>query len=172
MTCGRCRTRPLHQRARGFTLIEAMLVVTLVAIIAAIAIPNYRDYIVRSNRSAARQVLVEAAQYLERNYTASGCYNFVDTLACLDQTGSATVQPSMLLRAPSEGRQTYVVTWAYSNSGTQYTLTATPCGVAGNCPSGAETGFLDPTCGSLILRHTGLREVSISGANVATCWQR
>jgi type IV pilus assembly protein PilE len=53
---------PLTRQARGFTLIEAMIVGALVASIAAIAIPNYREYIIRSNRSVAWQVLVEAAQ--------------------------------------------------------------------------------------------------------------
>ena len=146
-----------------------MLVVTLVAIIAAIAIPNYRDYIVRSNRSAARQVLVEAAQYLERNYTAAGCYNFADTASCIAQSGSATVQPSTLLRAPSEGRQTYAVGWTYTNSGQAYTLAAMPCAVAGNCPSAAETTFSDSTCGVLTLTQTGLRGAS---GTLTTCWQR
>jgi type IV pilus assembly protein PilE len=110
----------------GFTLIEMMIVVALVAIIAVIAIPSYQDYILRSKRAAARQVLMEAAQYLERNYTVAGCYNFANTPACLAQSGSATVQPSTLLRAPSEGRPNYAVAWSLTNSGQAYTLTATP----------------------------------------------
>jgi type IV pilus assembly protein PilE len=154
--------------AAGFTLIEAMIVVALVAIILAIAIPNYRDYIIRSNRSAARQVLVEAAQYLERVHTFSGCYNFADTASCIAGSGSATVVPSTLQRAPSDGRATYRVSWAVA-SGT-YTLTATPCASA-DCSSlsGADTTFQDPTCGALTLTQTGARGAS---GSVATCWQR
>jgi type IV pilus assembly protein PilE len=154
----------------GFTLVEVMIVVAVVAILAAIAIPSYQDYITRSKRAAARQVLMEASQYLERNYTTAGCYDFANTPACLARSGSATVQPSTLLRAPSEGRISYSVVWTFSNSGQAYALTATPCGVTGaGCPSGAETSFSDPGCGVLTLDQTGLR--GASGA-IATCWQR
>jgi type IV pilus assembly protein PilE len=78
VTSGRGRLSTPLRGARGFTLIEALIVVALVAIVAAIAIPNYREYILRSKRSAARQVLMEAGQYLERNYTTAGCYDFAD----------------------------------------------------------------------------------------------
>lgn len=164
--------KPRHRRpgrAGGFTLMEVLVVVTLVGIILALAIPSYQDYIVRSKRAAARQVLMEASQYLERNYTAAGCYDFADTPSCLARSGSATVQPGTLLRAPSEGRASYVVTWTLTNSGQAYTLTATPCAAAGTCPAGGEATFTDPNCGALTITQTGLRGAS---GTVATCWQR
>lgn len=154
---------------RGLTLIELMIVVAVAAIIAAIAVPSYQEYVVRSKRSAARQVLMEAAQYLERNYTAAGCYNYADTPSCRAQSGVETLKPSTLVRAPSEGKQSYVVSWAYANSGQEFTLTATPCGDAGSCPAGSDATFKDPTCGALTLTQTGLRGAS---GDVATCWQR
>jgi type IV pilus assembly protein PilE len=154
--------------ARGFTIVEAMVVVGLVAIIAMIALPNYLDYIVRTKRAIARQVLTEGAQYLERNFTLAGCYDYANATSCAAGSGSSTVQPSTLLRAPSEGRASYLVSWTLASG--SYTLTATPCAqTGGTCPSGAETTFTDATCGALTLTQTGLRGAS---GSVSACWQR
>lgn len=157
-------------RPDGFTLIEAMVVLAIAAILAAAAIPTYAEYVVRAKRAAARGVLLEAAQFLERNFTAAGCYDFTDVASCLARSGPPTDRPPALLRAPSEGRQSYAVVWALGNNGLTYTLTATPCGAAGaGCPAGAETDFADARCGALTLAQTGLRG---AGGSAAACWQR
>jgi len=168
MTAGRGRQtiRPLRT-AGGFSLMEVMIVIVLMAVLAAVAIPNYQDYVLRSKRAAARQVLMEAAQYLERNYTTAGCYDYADQKSCLAASGTSTMQPSTLLRAPSDGRASYLVDWVLASG--SYTLSAIPCGNAGTCPAGSEVIFKDPACGTLTLTHTGLRGAS---GNITTCWQR
>lgn len=55
----------------GFTLIEVMVVVAIIGILAAIAYPNYTDYVLRSNRTAATACLTEMAQLMERHYSAN-----------------------------------------------------------------------------------------------------
>lgn len=49
------------QQSRGFTLIEMMIVVVIVGILAAIAIPNYQQYIRRSHRTAAQAEMMDIA---------------------------------------------------------------------------------------------------------------
>jgi type IV pilus assembly protein PilE len=158
--------------AAGFTLVEVLVVVTVLALLAAVAIPSYQNYVVRSKRALARQVLVEGAQYLERVYTAAGCYDFADAAACAARSGTAVVIPTTLTRAPIDGRMSHSVTWSFSASGQNFTLTAIPCGAGGSCPAGSETSYTDSACGSLSLTHTGQRGASAAGADVGTCWQR
>ena len=56
-------------RQRGMTLIELMIVVVIVAILSAIAIPSYRSYVLRVNRTDAKAALTTAASFMERCFT-------------------------------------------------------------------------------------------------------
>jgi len=160
-------------RSSGFTLIELMLTVIVVAILAAIAIPSYSAYVVRGQRAAAKVGLEQAAQYLERNYTANGCYNYAAPSDCANQTGTALALPSSLSSAPTDGAPayTYAITLAAA-AGQTFTLNATPCGVTGaNCPSGSNTTFTDTVCGVLSLTNAGAKAATGTLGSV-TCWER
>jgi type IV pilus assembly protein PilE len=67
--------------ARGFTLIEVMIVVVVVAILAAIAFPSYREYVLRSNRAAGKSMLTQVADRQEQFFAANKSYS--DSLAQL-----------------------------------------------------------------------------------------
>lgn len=104
-------------RFRGFTLIELMIVVAIIGVIAAIAIPNYNDYIRKARRVAAQGFVTELAskqsQYLlnVRRYA----------------TFSSTVN-DLGVTAPTDVSTYYDVVMTPDNAATPptYTITATP----------------------------------------------
>jgi type IV pilus assembly protein PilE len=69
----RARATKVH-RAGGFTLIELMIVVVVVAILAALALPSYRDYVLRGQLTDARTFLSTTAARMEQFYQDNRSY--------------------------------------------------------------------------------------------------
>ena len=65
---------PRIGHSQGFTLIELMVVVAIVAILATIAVASYEYAVTKSRRSAAANCLQERAQFMERYYTTNLTY--------------------------------------------------------------------------------------------------
>lgn len=99
-------------RNAGFTLVELMIAVAILAIVAAVAIPIYTQYSQRTYRAEAQADLMTCAQALER-YAAQ---NFTYDGAAL----ADICDP----RSADQGRYAF----ALATAGDQYTLTATPIG--------------------------------------------
>lgn len=62
------------KKARGFTLIELLVAVVIVAILASIAIPSYREYVIRSNRRAAQAAMMEIATRQQQYFVTNRVY--------------------------------------------------------------------------------------------------
>ena len=65
----------MNCRQRGMTLMELLVVITIIGLLAAIAYPSYRAQVRRSNRTEARVALEQTAGALEKCYTRYMVYN-------------------------------------------------------------------------------------------------
>jgi type IV pilus assembly protein PilE len=62
------------RKRNGFSLIELMIALAIVAILAAIALPSYREYVLRSNRRAAQTSMVDIANREQQYFAANRAY--------------------------------------------------------------------------------------------------
>lgn len=140
---------------KGFTLIELLVAIMIVGILSAVAVSSYQDYILRAQRADAKAVLMELAGWMERNYTANGCYHRTDN----DCGGAATVTAGGigLGQAPKSGTARYSVSFS-ALTAQAFTAQAVPAST-------------DAECGTLTLNNQGVQGESGSGS-VADCWQR
>jgi type IV pilus assembly protein PilE len=139
----------------GFTLIELMIVVAVVAILASIGIPSYRAYIKRAERAEARAAVLDMAQKQERYFSSNNVYLAVPT--------PPTAAPANWnnFTGQSVAARKYDVTVALSGGGTGYTISAAP-----------SNGNTDPDCGTFALTHTNSRTNTGNTTPSAECWRK
>jgi type IV pilus assembly protein PilE len=90
---------------QGFTLTELLIAVAIVGILAAVAYPSYLEQIRKTRRADAEAVLMQAAQFMERIYSESGCYNPGPDGLCDTDDDAAPTLP--YTKSPIDGSDDY-----------------------------------------------------------------
>ncbi|MGA2562947.1 MAG: type IV pilin protein [Steroidobacteraceae bacterium] len=148
-----------HRAARrrvpaGFSLIELMIVVTIVAILAAIAIPQYNTSVRKSRRTEAKTALLDLAGREERYFNTNNAYSSTPSDLGYGPVGATFPE--------SVGSGYYQVTVAVTAAAPPvlptYTITAVPITV---------DQLKDTSCLFFSVTNTGLQ----SATTMPSCWQ-
>ena len=140
-------------RSRGFTLIELMIVVAIIAILAAIAVPAYQRYGYRARRVDGQQLLLTIANAEERYYAVNNQYT--TDVTKIGFTGTSAVS--------NNGYYSATITPASGSTSAQTYL-------AKAAPQGAQS---NDVCGSLSIDNTGNKQPDTSNATLnsnGNCW--
>lgn len=147
------------RRTGGFTLIEVMIVVAIVAILAAIAYPSYSESVAKGRRAQVTTQMLAAQQFMERWYSENYDYskNTAGTLVT-----EATQFPARFAKVPAEGTQYYTMSFD-TIAANAYTLQAVPL------PGGP---MVNDKCGTFKLDNNGKKSVVTTGTgDVESCWR-
>lgn len=108
-------------QAAGFTLIEMMIVVGVIAILAAVALPSYKDYVIRGKLVAGVNALAALRAQMEQYYQDNRTYQTVGTITSPCATSTADTF-TITCSAPSATTYTLTATGSRTTVGAVYTV--------------------------------------------------
>ena len=130
----------------GLSLMETLLVLAMLAVIMAWAVPQYQDHLRRGQRQLAKLSLMQTAQWLERAAATQGTYP------------NPSQVPPALLQVPGGAYQIQLQTDAAANT---FALQAVP-----------QASQTSDACGMLTLNHLGEQGVQYASLSAQSCWGR
>jgi len=144
----------MRNRQNGVTLIELITVVVIIAILASIAVPTYRSYVLRSQRTDATTALLRIQSGEEKFLVQNGKYS--------DKVDTAPADGGLGLTKVSE-QGFYTLDVQLTASG--YTATATAIATKGQKD--------DKTCQTFTVNEAGNRKAfdKASAERTAECWR-
>jgi len=144
------RNRSIARLSRGFTLMELMAVVAIVAILVGIAVPTYQDSVRKSRRGQAKSDLAEAAQAMERYYTINNTYVGANLNTIYNNPP----------QSPKTGTAHYTISFDGAVTANSFVLQAVPS---------TTTGQNKDKCGTMNLSNTGVKGPA---SLPAECWNK
>jgi type IV pilus assembly protein PilE len=134
----------------GFTLTEVMIVLAVVAVLMAIALPGYQEAQKKARRSAAKTALQGLTIALQRYYTEQSPSTYIGATL-----GGSGIYPN---EAPIDGATKFYNLSITASTATSYTIRATP-----------KNGQAGDDCGAFTLTSLGVKGVTGS-LSWSTCW--
>lgn len=140
------------KQGKGFTLIELMIVVAIIAIIATFAYPSYQESVRKGYRSEGKAKLLEVSQQLERCYTQENKYGGA---SCIYKNGDKVYSGETGKADDAK----FEIVVGVTNDGSGFTLTAAP-------------QYTDKNCGGYTLDSTGKKGIKEgdSAKDFNYCW--
>jgi len=156
---------PRHSRTRfnGLTLIELMVVISILSLLVSIALPSYTEHVARARRADARTQLLQVTQFMQRFYAANDDFQ-------KDRASNSvrTQVPANLMKSPADSEAVYTLEIP------EVTLTRTSFEIRMvPVPSGPMAA---DKCGTFALNSLGVRSVIVGGVpNTSalrdSCWK-
>ena len=142
----------------GFTLIELMIVVAIIGIIAAFAVPSYSEYVKRGLRAEAKSQLISVQSALDKCYQLNRSYFHSTNTPCnvsdiLSGTGISTNKGDYTI--------TFTGTVPSTSNKTNYTLVAT-----------RKNGMLNDKCGDFTMDQIANKGLINNTSDLASCWNK
>ncbi len=155
-----------RSRAAGFTLIELMIVVTIVAILAAIAVPSYNSSIRKSRRTEAKTALADLAAREERYFATQNLYAGDPVSLKYVAAGGSTAWPVPI------GNYYQISSVAVTQAAASATATTPGTYILQITPLAGSTQLQDTACQLFQLDQTGKQSSQDGSGNdtSTTCW--
>jgi type IV pilus assembly protein PilE len=147
-------------RQHGVTLIELVVVIMVIGILAAVAIPSYRNYVVRSQRSDAKDAVLALATQQEKHYLQ--CNRYADVIAAVTDCAANELQGADVSK-----NGWYDLATDADDVDPARGFVATASAIAG------ENQAQDDACQVFTVDQAGVRTADDSGGtdNTEECWR-